>query len=43
MVHFRENVDIDCAGGQSLSALEYICERNAQNGMALQNILREVK
>jgi hypothetical protein len=43
MVHFRESMDIDCAGGQSLSALEYICDRSAQNGMALQNILREVK
>jgi hypothetical protein len=43
VVYFRENLDIDCIGGQSLSALEYICERSAQNGMALQNILREVK
>jgi hypothetical protein len=39
----RESLDIDCPGGQSLSVLEYICDRSAQNGMALQNILKEVK
>jgi hypothetical protein len=43
MVCFRESMGIDCAGGQSVSALEYICDRSAQNGKALQNILKEVK
>jgi hypothetical protein len=43
MACFRESLDIDCPGGQSLSILEYICDRSAQNGMALQNILKEVK
>ena len=43
MACFREGLDIDCPGGQSLSVLEYICDRSAQNGMALQNILKEVK
>ncbi|XP_069700137.1 serine-protein kinase ATM isoform X2 [Periplaneta americana] len=37
----RESNASDCVVGQSLSALEYICERNADNGVALQNILRE--
>ncbi|KDR18216.1 Serine-protein kinase ATM [Zootermopsis nevadensis] len=37
----RESMDIDCAGGQSLSSLEYICDRSAQNGETLQNILKE--
>ena len=43
MACFRESLDVDCPGGQSLSVLEYICDRTAQNGMALQNILKEVK
>ena len=43
MACFRESLDIDCPGGQSLSVLEYICDRSAQNGMAVQNILKEVK
>jgi hypothetical protein len=36
-------MDMDCTGGQSLSALEYLCDRSAQDGEALQNILKEVK